>query len=209
MRPGPINRALILVDIQVDFLPGGRLAVPDGDEILPVVNKIQDKFDLVVATQDWHPHNHKSFSSNNPSTKPFDMGELGGKPQIMWPNHCEVMSTGAMLAPKLDQSYVAAVFRKGMDPEVDSYSGFSDNNKSGSTGLDDYLSSHHITDVYVAGLATNYCVKFTATDALGLGYGTHLVLDGCRGIEPGIQDVLDEMSDCGIELVTSENLVWK
>ena len=156
------HAALILVDIQIDFLPGGALAVPEGDAIIPVVNRIQPRFDLVVATQDWHPPNHKSFASNHAGAKPFEQTTLHGLPQTLWPDHC-VQGTRAQNSRRRSTcGRVEAIFRKGTDPEIDSYSGFFDNGHRKSTGLADYLRGKEITSVYLAGLAGDICVWFTA-----------------------------------------------
>lgn len=178
-------KALLLIDIQNDFLPGGALAVPEGDQILPVVNQLQTCFDLVVATQDWHPAEHKSFAANHPGKQPFGVTELQGLSQVLWPIHCVQGSAGAGFAPGLEMNRVEAIFRKGMDPEIDSYSGFFDNGHLKSTGLADYLHSKKVSQVFVAGLAGDYCVYFTAKDALLEGFKTFLLEDACRPIDAG------------------------
>lgn len=177
------HAALILVDIQIDFLPGGALAVPEGDAIVPVVNSILSRFDLVVATQDWHPPNHKSFASNHADAKPFEQTTLHGLPQTLWPDHCVQGTPGADFAPSLDMRPVEAIFRKGTDPEIDSYSGFFDNGHRKSTGLADYLRGKEITSVYLAGLAGDICVWFTALDAAEAGFQTTMVSDACRPLD--------------------------
>ena len=202
-------RALILVDIQNDFLPGGSLAVPRGDEVIPVANRVQPAFDLVVATQDWHPAGHGSFASTRPGRKPGEVDELAGLSQVLWPDHCVQGSRGAEFAPRLEMNRVEAIFRKGTDPTIDSYSGFFDNGHRKSTGLGDYLAGRGATDVYVLGLATDYCVKFTALDARKLGFRTFLVQDGSRGVElrPGdVARAVEEMRDAGVEVVQSTQL---
>ncbi len=177
------HAALILVDIQIDFLPGGALAVPEGDAIIPVVNRILPRFDLVVATQDWHPPNHKSFASNHAGAKPFEQTTLHGLPQTLWPDHCVQGTRGADFAPSLDMRPVEAIFRKGTDPEIDSYSAFFDNGHRKSTGLADYLRGKEITSVYLAGLAGDICVWFTALDAAEAGFQTTMVKDACRPLD--------------------------
>ena len=202
-------KTLILVDIQNDFLPGGALAVPRGDEVVSVANRIQGQFDLVVATQDWHPKNHGSFAVNHPGKNPGDVIDLNGLQQILWPVHCVQNTKGAEFAPGLDKSSWSKIFPKGTDAGMDSYSGFFDNGKRKATGLGDYLKETGATDVYVMGLATDYCVSFTALDAVGLGYKTHLVLNGCRGVNLKDGDVDREilkMKSAGINLVNGENL---
>lgn len=198
--------ALILVDVQNDFCPGGALPVPEGDLVVPVINRLQHGFDLVVATQDWHPASHGSFAVNHPGRNPGETIELAGLAQILWPVHCVQNSPGAGFHPALDRSRIAAVFRKGTDPNVDSYSGFFDNGRRSSTGLDDYLKSQGVSDVYVCGLATDYCVKATALDAVGLGYRTCLVQEACRGVNlrPGdVQQAIDAMRAAGVVILTT------
>ncbi len=199
-------RALILVDIQNDFLPGGALAVPRGDETVPVANALMPRFELVVATQDWHPRNHGSFASQHPGRNVGDVIELGGLPQVLWPDHCVQGTPGAELAPGLDVRGIRRVFKKGIDPGVDSYSGFFDNGRRRATGLAEYLADYDVQDVYIVGLATDYCVRFTALDARGLGFATYLVEDGCRGVELLAGDVaaaLRAVQAAGVQVMQS------
>ena len=199
-------RTLILVDIQNDFLPGGALAVARGDEVIPVANRVQPAFDLVVATQDWHPAGHGSFASAHPGRKPGDIGELAGLSQVFWPDHCVQGSRGAEFGPGLQMNRVETIFRKGTDPRIDSYSGFFDNGHRKSTGLGDYLKGRGASALYVMGLATDYCVKLTALDARQLGFRTLVIEDGCRGVELRAGDVaraIDEMRQAGVEVVSS------
>ena len=175
-------RALLLIDMQNDFLPAGRLAVPAGDEIIPLVNELQAHFDLVVATQDWHPAGHQSFASSHAGRAPFEQIDLHGLPQVLWPDHCTQASEGAALAPALRTGRIEAIFRKGMNPEIDSYSAFFDNGHRKSTGLADYLRSRGVTEVFVAGLAADYCVYYSALDALAAGFATTVVTDATRAI---------------------------
>jgi len=203
-------RALILVDIQNDFLPGGALAVPDGDEVIPVANRLQPHFDLVVATQDWHPPDHGSFASNHEGKEPGDRIELAGLEQILWPDHCIQGSGGAEFAADFDRSRVEKVFQKGIDPEIDSYSTFFDNAHRRSTGLTDFLRERGVDEVYLVGLATDYCVKFSALDALGEGFETWVVEDGVRGVdleEGDSEKALEEMREAGAKLVRSTDLL--
>jgi nicotinamidase/pyrazinamidase len=199
-------RALLLVDLQNDFLPGGALAVPRGDEVIPVANRVQPAFELVVATQDWHPAGHGSFASTRPGKRPGELAELAGLPQVLWPDHCVQGTRGAEFAPGLQLNRVEAIFRKGTDPAIDSYSGFFDNGHRKSTGLGDYLKGRGVSDVYVLGLATDYCVKFTALDAKKLGFRTFVVEDGSRGVElqPGdVARALQEMRSAGVTVAQS------
>jgi nicotinamidase/pyrazinamidase len=174
-------KALILVDIQNDFCTGGALAVPLGEAVVPLANRLMERADLVVATQDWHPPEHGSFAANQ-GRKPFELGELGGLPQVMWPAHCVQWSGGAQFHPGLDTRRIARVFPKGTDAGIDSYSGFFDNGRRKATGLGDWLKAQRVDEVLICGLATDYCVKATAIDAAGLGFRTTLVEDACRGV---------------------------
>jgi nicotinamidase/pyrazinamidase len=183
------NKAFIIVDVQNDFLPGGALAVPGGDAVIPVINARQAQFDLVLATQDWHPPGHGSFASAHPGRKPGEVILLNGLTQILWPDHCVQGTHGAAFGPGLDTTRVSRIFHKGTDPGVDSYSGLFDNGHRKDTGLADFLRDERVTDVYIAGLATDYCVKFTALDAVHLGYRTHVIKAACRGVNLGATDV--------------------
>jgi nicotinamidase/pyrazinamidase len=206
MASEPTMRCLLLVDIQNDFLPGGALAVPGGDQVIPVANALATSFALVVATQDWHPPNHCSFAANHPGRQAGEVIELDGMQQVLWPVHCVQGTPGAELAAALDRSRIAHVVYKGTNPRIDSYSGFFDNGQQQATGLGDYLRQRGVSEVYLAGLATDYCVKFTALDARQLGFRTFLVLDGCRGVElrPGdCQRAVDEMASRGVHVVSA------
>lgn len=176
-------KALIIVDIQNDFLEGGSLAVKDGDSIIPIVNEIQNDYDLVVATQDWHPENHKSFAAQHPDKNVFDVIDLNGLPQVLWPIHCVQGSFGAEFHKDLTTNKIEAIFRKGMDPEIDSYSGFYDNGKRKNTGLLGYLKDRKVDEVFVCGLAADYCVYFTAKDALEVGFNTTIIEFATRAID--------------------------
>lgn len=214
-------KALIVVDAQNDFCPGGALAVTDGDAVVPVANRmmVDGVFDFVVCTQDWHPPTHKSFASNN-KAEPMSMGELNGVPQVMWPDHCVFGTDGALFHRNLMQNKAHAIVRKGVNAEVDSYSGFFDNlaiNADGvevrnPTGLSGLLSSRGITEVYVLGLATDYCVKFTALDSVACGFTTFLIEDGCRGVNLNKGDdtaAIFEMKEAGVTIVQSSSLLRK
>lgn len=179
-----MTTALIIVDMQNDFLPGGALAVAGGDEIIPEINRLSIEYDLVVATQDWHPHNHGSFASQHEGARPFEMGQLAGMPQVMWPDHCVQGSFGADLTRELNQERVEAIFRKGMNPEIDSYSAFFDNGKLKATGLEGYLRGRGVTEVHICGLAADYCVWYTAKDAIELGFEAVIMLDAVKAINP-------------------------
>ena len=176
-------KALLLIDVQPDFMPGGALPVTGSDEILPLLNQLQPQFDLVVATQDWHPAGHQSFASSHPGRAVFDQIDLHGLPQVLWPDHCVQGTPGAVLHPALHTNHIEAIFRKGTDPAIDSYSAFFDNGHRKSTGLADYLRGRGITAVHVAGLAADYCVYFSALDALREGFATFLIEDATRAID--------------------------
>ena len=201
-------KALLVIDVQNDFCPGGALEVHKGDEIIPGINKIMSKFDLVVASQDWHPANHGSFASNH-DRSPGDFIELAGLNQILWPDHCIERSRGAAFHEDLNEEAFNAVFTKGGNPEIDSYSAFFDNGHLNKTGLDEYLKSKNVTEVYICGLATDYCVKFTALDAIELAYKTNVIDDLCRGVDINAGDVFKakkEMRQQGVEILSSEDL---
>jgi nicotinamidase/pyrazinamidase len=203
-------KALILVDIQNDFLPGGALAVPDGDSVIPVMNKLQKPFPLVVATQDWHPVNHGSFAVSHPGKQVFQQIELNGLPQTLWPVHCVQNTKGADLADGLDRNRIAKIFPKGTDADVDSYSGLFDNGHRKSTGLGEWLKAQGVTEVFVCGLATDYCVKFTALDAAQMGFKTHLIEDASRGVNlrpDDVKNAVEEMKRAGVVVVQSAELL--
>ena len=204
-----MTSALILVDLQNDFVPGGALAVEEGDQIIPLVNDLQQHFPLIVATQDWHPADHGSFASNHSGQKPGEIIDLHGLAQILWPDHCVQGSRGAEFVSALDLSRVAKIFPKGTDATIDSYSGFFDNGKRKSTGLHEYLQSQEVDTVYVLGLATDYCVKFTALDARELGYQTYLIEDASRGVnlQPGdVALAISHLKAAGISVIHSGEL---
>jgi nicotinamidase/pyrazinamidase len=199
--------ALILVDIQNDFMPGGPLAVPGGDEIIPLVNELQNSFTLVVATQDWHPQSHKSFASNHPGKKPFESITLHGLEQVLWPDHCIQGSRGAQIHPAILINKVEGIFRKGMDPEIDSYSGFYDNGYKKSTGLAGYLRERKIKKVYVCGLAADYCVYYTAKDSLKENFETYFIEDATRAIDTnGFVKAKENILSSGGQIINSEAL---
>jgi len=200
---------LVIVDVQNDFCPKGALPVKEGDLVVPAINRLQPCFDLVVATQDWHPADHGSFAANHPGKEAGERIELAGLEQILWPVHCVVGSRGAEFHPDLDRSRVAAVFRKGTDPEIDSYGGFFDNGHRKATGLGDYLKRRGVVRIWLAGLATDYCVKFTALDAVELGFETTVIRDACRGVDlqPGDVDrALAAMQAKGVRVVAASQV---
>lgn len=198
--------ALLLIDIQNDFLPGGALPIPDGDQIIDVVNRAIESADLVIATQDWHPRNHGSFASQNEGVEVGQQFVMEGQRQIAWPDHCIAGTTGAELSADLLLEKIGHIVRKGTDRTIESYSAFFDSDHRRSTGLDDYLKSRSVDELTVMGLATDYCVKFTVFDALQLGYQTRVVLAGCRGVnlkEGDTDAAIEEMRDVGAVIVES------
>ncbi|TQI76955.1 nicotinamidase/pyrazinamidase [Bosea sp. AK1] len=200
--------ALLVVDVQNDFCPGGNLAVPEGDAVVPLVNGLGRRFRHVVLTQDWHPAGHASFASSHPGRKPFGTIELAYGPQVLWPDHCVQGSTGAAFHPGLDLPHAEAVIRKGYRPGIDSYSGFVEADRRTRTGLEGYLRERGIAKVVIAGLATDFCVNWTAQDAARAGFETVVVEDACRAID--LDGSLDrawaEMMAAGIRRVSAASL---
>ncbi len=200
------------MDIQSDFMPGGTLAVPDGLAVVPVANALLPEFGVVAASQDWHPPSHGSFASNHEGKEPGEMGELAGMPQVMWPDHCVQGTEGARFVESLDLDRApkgVTIFQKGTDPSIDSYSAFFDNGHRKATGLGDWLKGRAVTRVVIVGVATDYCVKFTALDAVELGFDVTLLEDGCRGVNLQANDseeAKDEMRAAGVTVTTSDTL---
>ncbi len=200
-------KTLIIVDVQNDFIPGGALAVPNGDEIVPIINALHGQFDLVVATQDWHPPDHISFASNHANRKPFDQIDLNGMPQTLWPDHCVQSMHGAAFHPMLDLEPAEAIFRKGMDPGIDSYSGFFDNGHQKHTGLAGYLREKEATDLYFCGLAAEICVAFTVKDAMELGFTATLIEDATRPLDvKAFQRAKRDLLNKGAKIVSSVSI---
>jgi nicotinamidase/pyrazinamidase len=196
-------KALLVVDIQNDFLPGGALAVPEGEQVIPLANRLLQQFELVVATQDWHSPDHGSFAANHPGKRPGDIIDLNGLRQILWPVHCVQNTPEAAFAASLDTGRFTRIFQKGTDPGIDSYSGFFDNGHRKATGLGDFLKAREVTDVFIAGLTTDYCVRFTSLDAVALGFRVHVILDACRGVNlhPGdVAQAIGEMKQAGVDV---------
>jgi nicotinamidase/pyrazinamidase len=205
-----VNRDILLVvDVQNDFCPGGALAVKEGDRVVPVINRIMDRFYRVVATQDWHPQNHISFASNNPGKKPYEQIRIGDITQTLWPDHCVPGTIGAAFHAGLRTDRFDLVVRKGSNPAVDSYSAFLENDKIIKTGLEGYLKSVKAERVFLAGLATDYCVFYSAMDAVSFGFNTTVIIDACRGIdvpENNIELSVQAMRMNGVQIITSDNL---
>ncbi|OGT57342.1 MAG: nicotinamidase [Gammaproteobacteria bacterium RIFCSPHIGHO2_12_FULL_43_28] len=205
----PVKKALIMVDLQNDFCAGGQLAVPGGDEVVPLANRLAPYFDLVVATKDWHPSNHQSFASQHAGQKSGELISLGDVPQILWPDHCVQNSKGARFHPALLKKHIHKIIHKGTDKAIDSYSAFYDNAHLRATGLYDYLTDQGVDEVYLLGLATDYCVKYSALDAIQLGFPVFVITDACRGVELQVGDIqkaFDEMREAGVTLVTSSEI---
>lgn len=200
-------KTLIIVDVQNDFIPGGSLEIANGDRIIPVINKLQEQFDLVIATQDWHPRNHLSFASNHHEKKPFEKITVEGKEQTLWPDHCVQGTWGAELHPGLRTNKIAAIFRKGMDPKVDSYSGFYDNHHQISTGLAGYLKEKGVTQVYFCGLAADICVYFSIIDAMNEGFSSVLMEDASQPLNYNeFKDIKEKLVGWGVRIMNSDEL---
>lgn len=205
-----MKKALLLVDLQNDFFPTGTLPVKASDHIFPLANKLQDYFPLIIASQDWHPKDHKSFISQHPGHALYDIVDLNGLPQVLWPDHCVQNSLGAALHPKLKTDRIHKIIYKGTDPNIDSYSAFFDNARQKSTDLFDYLREQEVTDLYILGLATDYCVLYTVLDARHLGFNTFVIEDACFGIEQitgDIEQAKAKMREAGAILVTSVDIL--
>ena len=198
-----MSEALLVIDLQNDFCPDGALAVAGGDTIVQPINAAMDKFNIVVLTQDWHPNEHKSFASSHENKSPFDTVEMFYGEQVLWPNHCIQGSMGARFHPDLNHTRADVIIRKGSNPEVDSYSAFYENDKVTPTGLHGYLKDRDVTKLTLVGLATDYCVAFSALDAAKLGYAVTVRLDMARGIDSdgSLNAALDNMSKAGVNLV--------
>ena len=199
-------RALLLIDIQNDFMPFGSLPVADGDAVVAVANALAPRFELVVATQDWHPAGHASFASSHPGHSAGEVVDVAGLPQVLWADHCVQNSPGASFHSGLDVAQIDYVTRKGTDPAIDSYSGFFDNNHAKDTGLSAYLRGRGVEEIWVAGLALDYCVKFTALDGRGEGFAVVVAEDGCRAVNLAPDDgprALAEMAAAGCRIAKS------
>ena len=206
---GANRKALLIVDPQKDFCEGGSLAVPDGDAIIEIANKLLELkfFDVLVITNDWHPANHKSFASNHKDKNVGDIIDIGGFQQRLWPDHCVQGTSGAELHSDL-RVPIISIIRKGLNPEIDSYSGFMDNDQDSDTGLNTLLVKRNVNEVYIMGLALDYCVKFTAFDARTFMYETYVIEDGCRGVDPETTaQAIEEMKAADINIIQSSELL--
>jgi len=198
--------ALVIIDVQYDFCPGGALAVADGDAVVPIVNRLQSAFPLRILTQDWHPADHMSFADNHQGAEPFSMTEMPYGPQVLWPSHCIQGTQGAELHKDLETGSASIIIRKGFRPEIDSYSAFFENDRNTPTGLKGYLKDLGITSLAMAGLATDFCVRYSAVDAAKLGFDVTLIEDACRAIDMNgsLTEAMKDMADHGVTLATSE-----
>lgn len=194
--------ALIVIDVQNDFCPGGALAVENGDEVVPIINDLIIGFDHVLLTQDWHPAGHSSFASRHPGKNPFDMVEMPYGDQVLWPDHCVQGTSGAAFHKDLDWTPAELVIRKGFRANIDSYSAFFENDHETPTGLTGYLRERGIDRVAFAGLAADFCVAYSALDARKQGFKARVLLDACRGIDLGgsLDAMMDKMKQAGVEL---------
>jgi nicotinamidase/pyrazinamidase len=200
-------KTLVIIDMQNDFIPGGSLEVPGGDRLIPAINRLQERFDLVIATQDWHPASHMSFASNHPGKKPFDKVEWKGMEQVLWPDHCIQSTPGAEFHPKVDTRKIEALFRKGMDEKIDSYSGFYDNGHQKNTGLAGYLRERRAGELYFCGLAADVCVNYSIRDALREGFSATLIQDAtCPINEDAYEKIKKELAADGCRIISSDNI---
>lgn len=200
-------KTLIIIDVQNDFMPGGSLAVPNAELIIPVINRLQAKFNLVIATQDWHPANHNSFAANHFNKKPFEKIILHGLEQILWPEHCVQGTKGAEFHPELETNRIEAIFRKGMNPEIDSYSGFYDNGRQKTTGLAGFLGEKKAKTLYFCGLCTDICVYFTIQDAVTAGFNCVLIEDASSALDSNrVHKIKTKLLQQGVEIVDSQEI---
>ncbi|MBX9404893.1 bifunctional nicotinamidase/pyrazinamidase [Pseudomonas baetica] len=201
--------ALLVIDVQNDFIPGGQLPVPEGDQIVPLINRIAGGFKQIVIAQDWHPKGHVSFASSHPGRQPFDVIKLPYGEQTLWPDHCVQATPGAEFHPELDLSHAQLIIRKGCNPDIDSYSAFLEADRRTTTGLSGYLIERGIDTVYMVGLALDFCVMFSALDARAAGFNTFVVLDACRAIDldGSLASAMDRMKGAGVGLIQSTDLL--
>lgn len=207
MKTGP-DFALIVIDVQNDFCPGGALAVTEGDAVVPVANRLMQRFDHVVLTQDWHPADHSSFAANNPGHDPFSLIDMPYGPQVLWPVHCVQGTPGAAFHSDLETDRASLIVRKGYRSEIDSYSAFFENDHTTTTGLAGYLRERTVEHLVMVGLATDFCVRFSAVDAAKLGFTVTLLEDGCRAIDldGSLAAARTELAEHGVIVRTSDDL---
>jgi len=208
LTPDPARDLLLVVDVQNDFCPGGALAVAGGDAVVPVINRLARRFDHVVLTQDWHPAGHKSFASSHAGRAPMETIDLPYGSQVLWPDHCVQGTDGAAFHPGLETAGAELIVRKGFRPEIDSYSAFYENDQRTPTGLAGYLRERGLSRLFFAGLATDFCVAYSAFDARRLGFDTSVILDACRGIDldGSLDHALTRMREAGVDILESGQL---
>lgn len=196
------DTALIVIDVQNDFCPGGNLAVENGDQIVDRINALQEEFAITVLTQDWHPSDHTSFADNHEGAEPFSLVDMAYGPQVLWPRHCVIGTAGAAFKSGLDTDKADLIIRKGYNPDIDSYSAFFENDHKTQTGLEGYLRERGVTKLVMVGLATDFCVRFSAVDAIKLGFQVTVIEEACRAIDldGSLAAALEEMSSLGVLL---------
>jgi nicotinamidase/pyrazinamidase len=201
--------ALLVIDVQNDFTPGGQLAVPEGDLIVPLINRLGGLFKQVIIAQDWHPSGHASFASSHPGRKPYEVIQLPYGEQTLWPDHCVQGTAGAEFHPKLNLPHAQLIIRKGCNPDIDSYSAFLEADRRTTTGLAGYLKERGIDTVYMVGLALDFCVMFSALDARAAGFNAFVLLDACRAIdmEGSLATAMERMQSAGVGLIESNQLI--
>ncbi|SDT08301.1 nicotinamidase/pyrazinamidase [Pseudomonas sp. Z003-0.4C(8344-21)] len=206
--PDSSRTALLVIDVQNDFVPGGQLPVPEGDLVVPLINRLARQFSQVIIAQDWHPSGHASFACRHPGKQPFDSVQLPYGEQTLWPEHCVQGTAGAEFHPQLDLPHAQLIIRKGCNPDIDSYSAFLEADRYTTTGLSGYLKERGIDTVYMVGLALDFCVMFSALDARAAGFNAYVVLDACRAIDlnGSLQSALEKMQSAGVELIQSTEL---
>ncbi|GFM50170.1 bifunctional nicotinamidase/pyrazinamidase [Pseudomonas capsici] len=208
-QPAAANCALLVIDMQYDFMPGGQLAVADGDAVLPLINRLGERFTQVIVTQDWHPAGHISFASSHPGRKPFESITLPYGPQTLWPDHCIQGSTGAQLHADLDLPHARLILRKGCNAQIDSYSAFLEADRTTTTGLAGYLRERGIDTLFVVGLALDFCVSWSAQDARKAGFNTYVIEDACRAIDMNgsLENAWQAMLASGVKRIRSEDVL--
>nr|WP_314639204.1 bifunctional nicotinamidase/pyrazinamidase [uncultured Pseudomonas sp.] len=207
--PNVSRTALLVIDVQNDFIPGGQLPVPEGDLIVPLINRLGDRFKQVIITQDWHPPGHASFASSHPDREPYEVIELPYGPQTLWPDHCIRATTGAELHKDLNLPHAQLIIRKGCNPDIDSYSAFLEADRTTATGLAGYLKERGIDTVYLVGLALDFCVMFSALDARAAGFNAFVVMDACRAIDldGSLAAAIERMQVAGVGLIPSKEIL--
>ncbi|MSU97903.1 bifunctional nicotinamidase/pyrazinamidase [Pseudomonas mandelii] len=206
--PNVSRTALLVIDVQNDFIPGGQLPVPEGDLIVPLINRLGDRFKQVIITQDWHPPGHASFASSHPDREPYEVIELPYGPQTLWPDHCVRATAGAELHKDLNLPHAQLIIRKGCNPDIDSYSAFLEADRKTTTGLAGYLKERGIDTLYLVGLALDFCVMFSALDARAAGFNVFVVLDACRAIDldGSLAAAISRMQVAGVDLVSADQV---